>query len=77
MNSGFSLSERGARRIRFGAQLLPQSRLRQQLMKEISELELRMNTLERSQNQKHPTMLGNYRNMILERLEILRDLLTN
>jgi hypothetical protein len=77
MSDSFSLAERGARRIRFGTQLLHQSNLRQRLIKEISELELRMATLERSQDQKHNTMLDNYRNMMLERIDILRDLLTN
>jgi hypothetical protein len=77
MSNGFSLAEGGARKVRFGSQLLHQSNLRQRLMKEISELESRMDTLERSHDQKHSSMLDNYRNMMLERINILRDLLEN
>jgi hypothetical protein len=77
MSKGSSIAERGAPKIRFGTQLLHQSHLRQRLMKEISELEARMDVLERSQDQKHAATLDSYRNMILERLDILSNLLTN
>lgn len=77
MNSGFSLTEREARRIRFGTQLLPPSHLRQRLMEEIAELETRMENLARSRDQTHINMLDNYRNMMLERLEILRNISPN
>jgi hypothetical protein len=77
MSKSSSIPERGASKIRFGTQLLHQSHLRQRLMKEISELEARMDVLERSQDKKHNATLDSYRNMMLERLEILRDLLAN
>lgn len=77
MERGSYTNERGASKIRFGSQLLYQSGLRQRLINEISELESRMTMLDRSQEQKHNAIRDNYRNMILERLDILRDLLTD
>lgn len=77
MTNSFSSTQRGARKIRVGGQMLHHAHLRQRLLKEISELEARMDALERSQDFKHEATLNNYREMIVERLQILQDIFTD
>jgi hypothetical protein len=74
MDSGFSIAERGAGKIRFGGQMLHHARLRRHLLKEVSELEAHLSALEQSQDTKHQETIHSYCGMILERLQILHDL---
>ena len=66
----------GARKIRYGTEMVNHTHLRQRLIKEVTQLESRIDILERAQEQKHHATLRNYREMILERLKILQDLFT-